>query len=130
MADVKYYIDDTKQVIKEDLFAVEAKKYADSFSNDFPKIKSSQMRKFYNDILLIKTKIEQAPKPTIEFQKQHPYINMIVAKAAYAKARRHIGDNFERFLKDNIADTIKDDRDFMVFCDLFEAVVAYYGNIK
>ncbi len=127
-----------QKIVNEDLFSKtaeeEAKKFLKSVSTDNRGNKrgdkdtptSTQIRRFFNDILSIKQKIEIAPleqKNTV-FKKQLPYIKMIKAKVVYAKSRDHVNDDYEKFMNKYI-DNIKDIDDFFVFCDFFESIIAY-----
>lgn len=127
-----------QKIVNEDLFSKtaeeEAKKFLKSVSTDNRGNKrgdkdtptSTQIRRFFNDILSIKQKIEIAPleqKNTV-FKKQLPYIKMIKAKVVYAKSRDHVNYDYEKFMNKYI-DNIKDIDDFFVFCDFFESIIAY-----
>jgi len=127
-----------QKIVNEDLFSKtaeeEAKKFLKSVSTDNRGNKrgdkdtptSTQIRRFFNDILSIKQKIEIAPleQKNIVFKKQLPYIKMIKAKVVYAKSRDHVNYDYEKFMNKYI-DNIKDIDDFFVFCDFFESIIAY-----
>ena len=59
------------------------------------------------------------------FKQKLPYIKMINAKLAYAKARDLITDDFKDLFT-NAINKIEDRADFFVFSDFFEAFVAFY----
>ena len=109
--------------VKEDLFSEDAKLIAESFKGE---MRNSQLRKFYDEILKRKLIIElkKEHEREDEFKRQLPYIKMMIAKVYYALKRRTVGQNFKRFIEDNIG-KVKTLKEFLVFCDLFEAVVAY-----
>jgi len=54
-----------------------------------------------------------------------PYVNMLIAKAAYAEGRKLVSANFTSFMKDSIAQ-IRGREDLAVFTNLFEAFMGYY----
>ncbi|RZD17171.1 MAG: type III-A CRISPR-associated protein Csm2 [Candidatus Acididesulfobacter guangdongensis] len=87
--------------------------------------KITQLRRFYNDILTIKNKIEYSKNPELEFQKELPYIKMIAAKANYACQRDHITMFLNEFIKHNVLNLVKTNKDYNIFCTLFESIIAY-----
>ncbi len=115
----KNYFDKDGDIVV-DLFSDKA----DSIAQSFYKTKVSQIRKFYDEVLRIKMKIFLSNDKKREFKKQLPYIKMILAKAAYSSKRKNIDKNFKEFLDRNIGE-IKELKEFEIFCDLFESVVAY-----
>lgn len=123
---VKYYVDATKKYVVDDLFTKTAENYVKDFQEE--RIKSAQIRKFYHEALLIESRILDADSQEDEFLAQRPYINMMKAKATYAKSRNHVGDKFVSFIENNLIQTVKDFKDYRVFCDLFEAIIAYYSK--
>ena len=56
--------------------------------------KSTQLRKYYDELAMWDDKIHRAADKNTEYQKSAPYIHMLKAKAAYAKGRSHVDDNF------------------------------------
>jgi len=118
-----YFSDKKGGIIKENLFSEDADKIAKSFQDG---MKSSQVRKFYDELLKRKMIIDLAEDSNREFARQLPYIRMIVSKAHYGYSRRPrtVSQNFKNFLEDNL-NKISNKDEFFVFCDLFEAVVAY-----
>ncbi|WP_305908202.1 type III-A CRISPR-associated protein Csm2 [Methylomarinum sp. Ch1-1] len=53
--------------------------------------KPTQLRKFYDEIVLWDSKVLQHPE---KFDEYLPFIRMINAKAAYAKGRKLVDENF------------------------------------
>ncbi len=100
-----------------------AKSFRNSLNNERP-MKGSQVRKFYDEVLRLKLQIQSSENEEEKFKKVLPYIKMIIPKAVYSKAKNNANTNFERFIKDNIGN-INNIEQFEVFCDFFEAVVAY-----
>ncbi len=116
------YFDENGNV-RLSLFVEDAEKTAKSFKEE-KAITTSQVRKFYDEILRLKIKIDSAKDEKEEFKKILPYIKMIIPKVVYSKEKKTANSNFESFIKNNIGkiDTLEK---FRVFCDFFEAVVAY-----
>ncbi|WP_274571304.1 type III-A CRISPR-associated protein Csm2 [Neisseria leonii] len=56
--------------------------------------KSSQLRKFYDELAMWHDKVCQAAESECEYQQAAPFIQMLKAKAAYARGRGHVDENF------------------------------------
>jgi len=137
---VEYF--DSDGNIRADLFSEEAERIVKCFiskssSADYQerrgrrqlkkKISSSQIRKFYEELLNLKTKLDHGSK----FQEILPYFKMLKAKAHVAFERDVINANFKTFIEKNVDYVGEDEKRFKIFCTLFEAVVAYAkGTIK
>ena len=128
--------------IKEDLFSDEAERIVKCFLNkninqDYKekrgrrqlvkKLSSTQIRKFYEEVLNLKAQVENGK----EFRKILPYFRMLKAKANVAYQRDVINTNFKTFIEKNVDYVGSDEDRFKIFCTLFEAVVAYAkGTIR
>lgn len=111
------------------LFSDEAEKLAKQVGES-GKNKSAQLRNFYNELVMWEERCEGNPA---KLQENLPYIYMMKAKAAYAKGRDNIDDNFLKLftgiingIKDGDIDTLKNAKLF------FEAFMGYYKihNVK
>jgi CRISPR type III-A-associated protein Csm2 len=102
------------------------------------KITYTQIRKFYEEVLNLKTQLEQLNlqskkenKQEDNFRKILPYFKMLKAKAHVAYERDVINTNFKKFIEENVDYVTKKDENasmeekFKIFCTFFEAVVAY-----
>jgi len=134
VVEIVFWKDKGKQQITIDLFSVKAEEiiksisFKDNRGNEKRELDKNQIRRFYNDVVVISSKINNAKDKELEFEKQLPYLNMINAKVAYSKARKLItGDNFSDYIKKSIQQ-VNDLDDFKVFCSLFESVIAYFGK--
>lgn len=61
--------------------------------------KSTQLRRFYDELVMWfeKVQFERTPKEReAKYAEVAPFIQMLVAKVAYAKGRGHVDDNFEK----------------------------------
>lgn len=130
ITNIKYY--NEKSEVMVDLFSEKAeeivneiKKEAPTCNNKYVKNRITQLRRFYNDILTMRNKIEYSKDPDIEFKKQLPYIKMIAAKANYACQRDHITMFLNEFIKYNVLNLVKTNQDYNIFCTLFESIIAY-----
>ena len=138
---------DSDGEIKIDLFSDEAEKVVECFlkrnvDSDFKekrgrrqlvkKLSSTQIRKFYEQVLNLKQKLDNGE----DFRKILPYFKMLKAKANVAYQRDVINTNFKIFIEKNVDYVAKGNledmkKKFKVFCTFFEAVVAYAkGRIK
>lgn len=108
------------------IFSDTAKKAAETINE---KTSDTQMRRFYNEVLVFHTKLSQSKEKEAEFKKLMPFIYMIKAKVAYAKGRGKVCDNYSSLLNHCI-DQSKDLNSFE-HCKLFlEAVLAYSKKKK
>ncbi len=129
----KYF--DSEGNIYAELFSDEAERVVKCFINkkvntDFKeykgkrklvkKISSTQIRKFYEEVLNLKARLENGE----DFKKILPYFKMLKAKANVAYERDAINTNFKTFIEKNV-DYVDNEEKFKVFCTFFEAVVAY-----
>ena len=138
---VEYFENDGK-AIKADLFSDEAEKVIKCFiskniNRDYKesrgkrklvkKISSTQIRKFYEEVLNLKSQLENGKS----FKEILPYFKMLKAKANVAYEREVINTNFKTFIEKNVDYIGSDETKFKIFCTFFEAVVAYAkGTIK
>lgn len=132
--EVNYFDEDGN--IKADLFSDYAKDVVDCFIKEATqkdkrfnkrskKITSSQIRKFYEEVLNLKDQYELSK----DFKKVLPYFKMLKAKAHIAYERDNINSNFKTFIEKNVDYVGDDEERFKVFCTLFEAVVAYSKGV-
>ncbi len=124
---VVFYKDPVKRLIQPTLFSDEAERLARSVAEsgkdqrgNLRKNKRSQIRKFYDEVLRLKSEAENE-----EWDNIHPYVNMLNAKAAYALGRDYITNEFLSFIKGSV-DQIKRREDLDVFSNLFEAFMGFY----
>jgi len=121
---VRYHSDDAKKQLKPELVDDEAHGWARRFSD----LKSTQMRRFYDEFKAIERKIlsgRDLQEQEANFQRDRALIMMFKAKAVYAEKRRVSPPAFTEFIFNHMA-SIKDLRDFQAFIKVFEAVVAYH----
>ncbi len=86
------------------------------------KNKRSQLRKFYDEVLLFYNRIQGDKE---KFEQTLPYIKLLRAKVYYARGRDHITDKFKDFIESCI-DQIHTWEDFVVFKNFFEAFMGFY----
>ncbi len=126
----RYFLRETKDgelIIKEELLTTRAEKIADDFIGDVrrPNVKSSQLRKFYNEVKALAKRAEEE-----KFEKIKPLVKMLKVKVNYQKGRGFVPEVFVRFISDCV-DNIEDKSDFDAFVKHFEAVIGfYYGKAQ
>ena len=107
-----------------DIFSDTARNAAEHISQNKDKNKSTQLRKFYDELAMWHDKVFQAASREETYQNAAPFIQMLRAKAAYSKGRSHVDDNFIAVFNQIIgqihnADTLKNAKLF------FEAVLGF-----
>jgi CRISPR type III-A-associated protein Csm2 len=126
--EINYYENEKMKKIKEDLFSNYAEKVAKCFigenkpKKEIKNISYTQIRKFYNEVLRLKSEYENSDFKTIL-----PYFRMLKAKvfAAYNSRPKKVNKNFKIFIEKNIDYVGDNEERFKIFCTFFEAVVAY-----
>lgn len=125
LPEIKFWQNREKELVNPDLFSDVADKWAanikESGTREGDKNKISQIRKFYDEVLLFASRVRGEE----DFQKMLPYIKMLNAKAAYAKGRKHITEDFKNFIS-NCLSQIQTKKDFDVFTKFFESFMGYY----
>ena len=121
------------EYIRADLFSDVAERVVDCINtpvredgrdrrgNPRKKPSSTQIRKFYEEVLNLKDRLDNGK----DFREILPYFKMLKAKANVAYQRDVINTNFKRFIEENVDYVGDDEEKFKVFCTFFEAVVAY-----
>ena len=107
-----------------DIFSDTARNAAEHIGQNKNKNKSTQLRKFYDELAMWHDKVFQAASREEAYQNAAPFIQMLRAKAAYSKGRSHVDDNFIAVFNQIIgqihnADTLKNAKLF------FEAVLGF-----
>lgn len=119
-----YFKDPERKVLDPDLLDSKAAAWAQSFA----KLKTSQMRRFYDELKSIERKImagKDSQTQEANFKRDWPLVVLFKAKAAYAEKRQVAPREFTQFIFDHVA-SIKDLKDFAAFLKIFEAVVAFH----
>jgi CRISPR-associated protein Csm2 len=133
------YFDATGKHIRPELLNEEAQQAAERFVqlqgdrvNERDSIKSSQLRRFFNEFKNLERQLIQAQGNQEEaFQNIKPLVKMTNAKVVYAHARKVVPSAFVSWLQNNVQ-LIETAKDFKAFLLHFEAVVGFcYGrNLK
>ncbi|WP_374088516.1 type III-A CRISPR-associated protein Csm2 [Methylomicrobium lacus] len=104
--------------IKADLFDVIARETAETIADNRNSNKPTQLRRFYEEIVMWESKASQHPD---KFDEYLPFIRMINAKAAYALGRKLVDDNYVKLINDGLqqVDSLKTLRHFKLFMEAF-----------
>ncbi|TVR57854.1 MAG: type III-A CRISPR-associated protein Csm2 [Candidatus Competibacteraceae bacterium] len=112
-----------------DLFNGVARQVAETIAENRNANKPSQIRKFYDELCLWETKVNQDAEKTKRFTECLPFIFMLNAKAAYAKGRKLVDANFVKLIGD-LLKQVKDP-DTLRLCKLFfEAFLGFYKELR
>jgi CRISPR-associated protein Csm2 len=84
----------------------------------------TQIRKFYDETLKYSMRANSGANPE-PWDIVHPYINMLIAKAAYAEGRDKVSNNFTEFIRSSISQ-IHEPPDLLIFSNFFEAFMGFY----
>lgn len=108
------------------LFNEIAKRCAETVGANDRRNKPSQLRRFYDELVMWATKVEQQPARFAEYQ---PFILMLNAKAAYADGRELVDRNFVKLLEHCLRQAT-DDRTLGLVKLFFEAFLGFYKEVR
>ena len=102
-----------------------ARQVADHSGRD--RNKGTQLRRFYDELVMLQSKVGSSTDSNSDsrFAAQHPYVQMLKAKVAYARGRNKVDSNFESLLR-HVVDQIKDHETFRQAKLFMEAFMAFY----
>lgn len=121
---VKYYTDPEKRKLDPAMVDEKAEEWAKSFGE----LKSTQMRRFYDEFKAIERKVllgKDVQEQEANFERDRALIMMFKAKAVYAEKRKVSPRAFTQFIFDHMG-SIRSLKDFQAFIKVFEAVVAFH----
>jgi CRISPR-associated protein Csm2 len=84
--------------------------------------KPSQLRRFYDELVMLQDKVGSNQQ---HFDRQHPFIQMLKAKVAYALGRDKVDENFHALLR-HVVDQAKNPASLMQARLFMEAFMAFY----
>jgi CRISPR-associated protein Csm2 len=94
---------------------------------DSKKNKSTQLRKYYDELCMWDQKIKQQPEKYKEFL---PLIKMLNAKVAYAKGRELVDQNFVDLMRHCLGQLTEEKKTFETCKLFFEAFMGFYKMYK
>jgi CRISPR-associated protein Csm2 len=114
-----------------DLFDEVANQTAITIADSGDKNKSTQLRKYYDELCLWDKKLSQIMEDdkANEFYKNNlPLIKMLNAKVAYANGRKLVDDNFVKLVRHCLGkEQLTEDKESFKTCKLFfEAFMGFY----
>jgi CRISPR-associated protein Csm2 len=128
---IQFYKNQTGRLLDPTLFSEKAEKLAKDIHtaglNDrtqrLERNKRTQIRKFYDEVVRLNSIANN--RSNAAWDNIIPYVNMLIAKAAYAEGRKLVTASFTSFMKDSIGQ-IRGPEDLAVFTNLFEAFMGFY----
>ncbi|MDY0043906.1 MAG: type III-A CRISPR-associated protein Csm2 [Syntrophales bacterium] len=121
-----YKGDKEKRILDPKLFSDVAMSWAEKIHEGNVRQKDcnkrSQLRKFYDEVTRLNS---QAKSKTEEWDNIAPFVNMLIAKAAYAEGRNKVSKDFSALVKHCI-EKIENEKDLDVFATFFEALMGFY----
>lgn len=126
MAEVIFWKDKENKKVDPKLFSTRAEDMAKELAKDNRESKKlnkrTQIRKFYDEVLRLDMEAKTRPQ---EWDGILPLIHMLTAKAAYARGRELVSDNFVDFIRASIGQISEPD-DLVIFANFFEAFMGFY----
>jgi CRISPR-associated protein Csm2 len=125
---INFWKDKEKKSIDPLLFSKQAEETAKIFNQDHKDSrdkkanKRSQIRKFYDEVLRLDTIAQDRPD---YWENILPQVHMLIAKAAYARGRDLVSDNFVKFIKESV-EQVENRETLSVFANFFEAFMGFY----
>ena len=132
---IGFYKDKEKRILNPTLFSDVAEKLADDIyksglrkkrdgKHKLELNKRTQIRKFYDEVIRLNSLANNKTNPE-KWDNILPYVNMLIAKVAYAEGRDNVTKDFTDFLKESVKQ-IRDSKDMLVFTNFFEAFMGFY----
>lgn len=112
--------------LADNLFSDIALEVAEDISGNNKKNTSTQLRRFYDELVLWHGKIGNDPK---KYKQSAPFIQMIRAKVAYARSRDYVDDNFKAMM-DTLIKQIKSPETLENAKMFFEAMIGFKKAIE
>jgi CRISPR-associated protein Csm2 len=126
MDKIEFWKDRGKKIIDPELFSKKAENFALEIAKDNEQSrgvnKRTQLRKFFDEIVNLNMRAKTSPHG---WENILPLVHMVTAKAAYAKGRKLISDNFLNFIKESV-NQVEEPCDLDVFNSFFESFIGFY----
>lgn len=118
--------DEGKNLLNPEAFSKTAEKWASEVSKDGKRNKTSQIRKFYDELFKLN---QRARMQGSNWDAILPHVHMLIAKAAYAKGRDLVTDSFVEGLKAMLSE-IKTKEHLHAVTSFLEAFMAFYKQYR
>ena len=133
MSGIKFWNSDGR--VEPTLYSSQAETLAKTIASDNEQSrgkrvnKRTQIRKFYDEVVRLdmesrKLDLEKTADAA-RWGDILPLVHMLVAKAAYAKGRELVSDDFTNFIRYSI-EQVENPKDLNVFANFFEAFMGFY----
>jgi len=126
METIQFWKDRERKTIEPSLFSERAEDFAKVIASECVRNgklnKRTQIRKFYDEVLHLTSEAKRSPH---QWDDILPLVNMVVAKAAYAKGRSLVSDSFLGFIRDSVTQ-VESVEDLNLFANFFEAFMGFY----
>ncbi len=138
---IEFWQSREEQILKPNLFNEEAEKWAklvyqaglDRNGRNLQKNMPSQIRKFFDEVVTHAVKMKTlSSNPEIQkkaFEKQIPFLNMLLPKVKYSEGRNHVTKEFTEFLQ-NCLRQVQQPNDIAIFKSFFESFIGYYKYLE
>ncbi|HNS56126.1 MAG TPA: type III-A CRISPR-associated protein Csm2 [Smithellaceae bacterium] len=138
MNKIVFYKDKAKGIIDPKLFSDIAEQAADNIAKSgqtqtrdgkirLDHNKRTQIRKFYDEVVRLNSNVKINPN---DWDLILPYINMLIAKAAYANGRNKlVTADFVNLLRECVAQ-VQQPNDLDVFANFFESFMGFYRKYE
>lgn len=122
---INFYKDKEKRTLEPKLFSEVAMSWAKKIheSGNRESNKRSQLRKFYDEVIRLNAVAKSKEE---KWDNIVPFVNMVIAKAAYAEGRKKVSNEFSKMMKECITQ-IENEKDLGVFANFFEAFMGFYA---
>ena len=116
--------DREQKKLDPELFSTKAEDFARKISSEATATtnKGTQLRKFFDEILRLKT---LAQAPGADWNLILPQVHMVIAKTAYAKGRKLVSQSFVNHVREGV-EQIETEEDLRIFCNHMEAFMGFY----
>jgi len=107
-----------------ELFNETAREWAEAICGDGRdcRVKSTQLRNFYDKVMELLDEVEKEHKP---FEEVLPFVKMLNSKVAYAQTRKHVTREFVDMMQQCIKQVDSPEK-LKVFKLFFEALIGFY----
>ncbi|MDZ4211766.1 MAG: type III-A CRISPR-associated protein Csm2 [Methylotenera sp.] len=120
----------TDNKLDPELFNTIAKEAALKVASGGDRInKSTQLRKFYDELVLWDNKVLMHPDKPEKFDEYLPFIRMMNAKVAYAEGRKLVDHNFVNLLHNGLKQVICAET-LHTFKLFMEAFMGFYKQVR
>ncbi len=128
MEKIIFWKDPEARTVDPTLFSSKAENLAKILASDHKSSKlkfnrRTQIRHFYDEILRLNNEAQTTPE---RWEIVLPRVHMLIAKAAYARGRDLVSDNFLGYMRSSV-DQIHTVQDLSIWANFFEALMGFYA---